>query len=893
MNSVAPAVTRPRTPGERSPVNEIPVNVPCDLRVEHLTEPLGLGKGRPRLSWRLPPDTAAQRAYRIRLEPAADSGWISSSDSVLVSWPFAPLAARQQVTWQVQVDTDRGESPWSPPATFETGLFDAADWTASWIRPAEGDPLPASERPAYELRRVITMAKPVVRARLYATAHGIYEAFLGGRRVGDLELTPGFTQYAMRLQIQAYDVTGLIAGGATEFTVLLSDGWFRGQIGITRAHDQWGRHTAFLAQLHAEHPDGTSTVVGTDGSWQSRRSHITAADLVGGQSEDRRLTGRAGGWEPVRTAEIGYAQLVSSPSPPVRRVQEIPARSVTRLADGHLVVDLGQNINGWIRLGNLGPAGTELVLVHGEALDAAGDVTTDHLRPDVPFLPEPLAAGMIDRVISAGQDGDVFEPRHTTHGFRYIRVEGHPGDLTVGDVTGVVVHTDMRRTGWFTCSDDRINALHEAAAWSFRDNACDIPTDCPHRERAGWTGDWQLYVPSAAFLYDVAGFSAKWLRDVATDQWDDGTIANISPAAPAEGIGSPVRFLNGSAGWGDAIVIVPWEIYRAYGDVQLLAELWPNMVRWLDRTQRMAAAGRHPSRTGPVRPHERYLWDTGFHWGEWLEPGDDMSGSFEEFAGRDKSDVATAYYARSAELMSRIAAVLGRGSDAARYADLAESVRAAWQAEFVGADGDVHPATQAAIVRALTFGLLPDHLRERAAAQLVQLIRHAGTHLGTGFLATPDLLPALADTGHADIAYELLFQDTPPSWLSMVGKGATTVWERWLGIDDDGMPHESLNHYSKGAVISFLHRYTAGIRIGGEPAYRAFRIQPVPGSRLTSAAAAHESPYGRIESSWRADRGLLYLDVTVPPGTTAEVILPGRPACRTGPGLHSFVCPQS
>jgi alpha-L-rhamnosidase len=864
---------------------------PSDLRVEHLTQPLGLGSTRPRLSWRLPPGTAEQRAYRTRLASGADSGWFSSGDSVLVSWPFAPLAARQQVTWQVQVDTDRGESRWSPPATFETGLLGAADWTARWIRPAEMGPPPAGERPVYQLRGVVTVAKPVVRARLYATAHGIYEAFLGGRRVGDLELTPGFTQYAKRLQVQAYDVTDLVTSGECEFTALLSDGWFRGQVGITRAHDQWGGHTAFLAQLHAEHPDGTSTVAGTDESWQSRRSHITAADLIGGQAEDRRRAGRAGGWAQAQTVAIGYERLVCSPSPPVRRVQELPARSVTRLADGRLVADLGQNINGWVRLASLGPAGTELTLVHGEALDATGDVTTDHLRPAVPFLPGPLPAGMIDRVISAGRAGDVFEPRHTTHGFRYVRVEGHRGDLTAGDVTGVVVHTDLRRTGWFACSDDRVNALHEAAAWSFRGNACDIPTDCPHRERAGWTGDWQLYVPTAAFLYDVAGFAAKWLRDAAADQWDDGTIANISPTAPAEGTDSPVSFLNGSAGWGDAIVIVPWETYRAYGDAALLAELWPAMVRWLDRTRRMAAAGRHPSRTGPVRPHERYLWDTGFHWGEWLEPGDDMSGPFEEFVGRDKSDVATAYYARSAELMARIAAVLGRGPDAARYAGLAARVRAAWQAEFIAMDGDVRPATQANLVRALTFGLLPDELRARAAARLAQLIRDAGTHLGTGFLATPDLLPALADSGQADLAYELLFQDTPPSWLAMIAKGATTVWERWDGIDHNGVPHDSLNHYSKGAVISFLHRYTAGIRLGDQPAYRTFRIQPVPGGGLTSAAAAHESPYGRIESAWTLDRGVLRLAVTVPPGTTAEVILPGHPAHRAGPGRHSFQKP--
>jgi len=395
-------------------------------------------------------------------------------------------------------------------------------------------------------------------------------------------------------------------------------------------------------------------------------------------------------------------------------------------------------------------------------------------------------------------------------------------------------------------------------------------------------------VPTAAFLYDVAGFSAKWLADVAADQWDDGTIANISPCPPAEGAGGPVRFLNGSAGWGDAVVIVPWEIYRAYGDDRLLGKLWPHMVRWLDRAGRMAAGGRHPSRTGDPRPHERYLWDTGFHWGEWLEPGDDMSGPFEEFVARDKSDVATAYFARSAELASRIATVLGRPADADRYAGLAAGVRAAWQAEFIDADGTIRPATQATIVRALTFGLVPPNLRARAAAQLVRLIRAAGTHLGTGFLATPDLLPALAETGHQDLAYELLFQDTPPSWLGMIDRGATTVWELWEGIDDHGVPRASLNHYSKGAVISFLHRYTAGIRIGDEPAYRAFRVEPVPGGGLTSAFAAHESPYGRIESSWTLDGSRFRLEVLVPPGTTATVVLPGEESRRAGPGRHGF-----
>ena len=288
--------------------------------------------------------------------------------------------------------------------------------------------------------------------------------------------------------------------------------------------------------------------------------------------------------------------LVDSPAPPVRRIEEIVPASVTRLENGSQIVDLGQNINGWLRLSSLGPAGTTVTLTHGEWLGPDGDVTTDHLKPAVPFLPEPLPAGQVDQVDLRWHPRRSFEPRRTTHGFQYVRIEGHPDDLTADDVRGVVVHTDMRRTGWFSCSDERVNRLHEAAVWSLRDNACDVPTDCPHRERAGWTADWQIFVGTAAFLYDVAGFTTKWLRDVEVDQWPDGTVANISPTARAEGRDSPIAGLNGSAGWGDAVVIVPWELYRAYGDIRILDDMWPTMVAWLNRAERIARTERHPAR---------------------------------------------------------------------------------------------------------------------------------------------------------------------------------------------------------------------------------------------------------------------------------------------------------
>ena len=828
-----------------------------------------------------------------------DTGRVESEQSVLVTYAGPSLRSSQRVTWEVKVWTDEGESEWSAPASFEMGLLGRGDWQARWIAPYEPETAPPGLRPAMLVRGEFEVAGSIASARLYATAHGIYEAFLNGRRVGDAELTPGFTEYRTRLQVQAYDVTNLVWSGRNALGAILSDGWFRGQVGLPRAHDQWGSRLGFLAQVRVELQDGAIAVFGTGEDWRAAFSHIEAADLIAGQAVDerRRVDGWCdpgfddASWAAVSSAEHGYGNLVSSPAPPVRAVQELTPVSVRRVSSGQ-VFDLGQNINGWVRLHDLGPGGTEITLTHGEAVDAEGDVTTTHLDVDLPFIPEPLPAGQIDRVVSSGRPGEGFEPRHTTHGFRYVRVEGHPDELAPRDLTGVVVHTDLTRTGWFECSDGRINRLHESAVWSLRGNACDIPTDCPTRERAAWTGDWQIFVPTAAFLYDVAGFSAKWLRDLAAEQWPSGVVANLAPSPPAESEGGFVAALNGSAGWGDAAVIVPWEIFRAYGDRRLLDEQWPSMVAWLAHVERSAAGARHPERAArrpDMLPHERYLWDSGFHWGEWLVPGADLKGpeEFERFRQADKADVATAYFAHSARLMSLIAAVIGRSADARRYGELADRVRAAWQAEFIDAAGSLHPDTQANHARALAFDLVPLELRGGAAARLAELVRQAVTHLATGFLATPYLLPVLADTGHVDLAHELLFTNTMPSWLYMIDRGATTMWERWDGIREDGTPFESLNHYSKGAVVGFLHRYVAGIRLLDEgPAYRHFRIEPEPGGGLSSARGAHDSPYGRIESAWQIAEGGLELTAVIPPGTTADVCLPGAPARRLGPGRH-------
>jgi alpha-L-rhamnosidase len=860
---------------------------PWDLRVEHLDEPFGIGTHRPRLSWKLPRGAAVQAAYRLQVG-SWDSGRIESPDSALVPYGGAPLQSRERLEWQAKVWTDAGESPWSAPGAFELGLLAPRDWQAEWIEPVEGDLAPPGRRAASLLRTTFRCdVAPRERARIYATAHGIYELFLNGRRVGDLELTPGFTSYTTRLQVQTYDIGASLQVGDNELAAVVSDGWWRGQVGNGRRHDVWGSTLALLAQVEV---DGM-VVATTNREWNSASAAIVAADLIEGQHTDlrRREDDPDLAWTPVRRADHGVTNLVASPAPPIRRVETIRARRVTRLGPSRHVVDLGQNINGWLQLASLGPRDTTLTITHGEALDANGDVTVEHLRPlDNTRAGAHLSAGQVD-VIDCDGRADSFEPRHTVHGFQYARVEGHAHKLGADDVRGVVVHTDLRRTGWFECSDARVNRLHEAAVWSFRDNACDIPTDCPQRERMGWTGDWQLFAPTAAFLYDVAGFSTKWLRDLAADQRADGAVRNFAPnPAPCDAAADTLAtYLEGSAGWIDAAVLVPWSMWRCYGDRRLLEEQWPSMVATVEYEARTARAQRHANRVercATPAPHEQYLWDTGFHWGEWTEP----DGDFVAFLAGEPGLIATAYFGRSAAILGKVARVLGRDDDAARYEDLARHVVDAWRVEYLDGDGNVRSDRQAAHVRALAFGLVPDARRAQTAQRLVALIRAKGTHLDTGFLATPYLLPVLADHGHLDVAYELLFQDTAPSWLAMIDRGATTIWENWDGNDGgDG----SLNHYSKGAVISFLHDHVAGIQLLDDgPAYRRFRIAPRPGGGLTWAAAAHESPYGRIEASWSIAGDDLRVVVRVPPGTTADVALPDGQRATVTPGTATFKC---
>lgn len=778
-------------------------------------------------------------------------------------------------------------------------------WTAAWISPAESEPTAAQdERGAYILRRSFDLPARPAAATLYATALGVYEVFLNGIRVGDIELAPGSTSYDETLYAQKYDVAELLIPGGNRIDVVLSDGWFRGRNSGAQRRNVWGNTTAALAQLEIDLGSGAGMTLGTDRDWITLPSPIVRADLMTGQTTDFRIDPDHAEPGPVRVGVVTPPTPSRSPAPPVRRVEERKPAALTRLRDGVSILDAGQNLSGWVRLTSLGPEGTETVLEFGEHLDAGGDLTTAHLDMKTP-QGGLLEFRQTDRVI-AGNSPGVFEPRHTVHGFRYVRVT-HPGrELSIDDFTVVVVHSDLERRGWFRCSDPDLERLNEAALWSFRSNIVGVPTDCPTRERSGWTGDYQVFAPTAAMLYDVHGFSRKWLQSVRDDQCDDGLPAAFSPdsARIRHHPGNPSRVMGGSAGWGDATVLVPWSIYEAYGDTELLAESWDSMTRWVDYALHLAKTARHPSRIARSEtplPHEQYIWDAPFHYGEWLEPKrrradgsliDPMAENPYAYMSADRGEVGTAFLYRTTKTLSRIAGILGHTEVAERYRRVAESVREAWQTEFLTPEGHTREDTQGAYVRALAFGLIPGPLREAATERLVQLIHDAGDRLGTGFLSSGLLLPVLAAYGHTDLAYRLLLRRGTPSWLGMLERGATTVWEDWEGIDERGVAHESLNHYSKGAVIRFLHEYLVGLRQAPDSAgWERFDIEPRPGGGITSASFDFISPQGRIDVAWEIANEEFRIDFTVPQGTSARLTLPDGTSTAYTSGTHFASCP--
>jgi len=840
------------------------------LRVEYLTNPIGIDVVQPRLSWRIASTrrNTIQAAYQLQVGTSEanltrganllwDSGKKVSDASVFVDYGGPQTVSRTRYYWRVRVwDSSGRTSPWSAIAFWETGLLQPTDWTAQWIGPpsAPSDSLPS---PSPLLRRAFRVDDRVRSARLYVTSLGLYEAYLNGQRIGDQLFTPGWTSYRRRLQYQTYDVTSLVRPGANVIGAMLGDGWYRGQLGFFGQRNLYGRRLAVRAQLEIRYESGRTERVVSDSGWKTKTGPVLASDIYGGETYDarRELSGWASApyddreWGAVARVDPPPSALVASLSPPVRRVRELRPVAIRLAPSGETIFDLGQNFTGWARLSVRGPAGTTVTLRFGEVLDREGNLYTANLR----------AAAQTDRYTLSGNGREVYEPHFTFHGFRYVAVRGLPAPPDSATITGIAVSSDLAQTGSLVTSDSLLNQLQRNIVWGQRSNFLDVPTDCPQRdERLGWTGDAQVFARTAAFNMDVSGFFAKWLADMAADQDRSGSVPWVIPNPLG---GDSTRFA-GTAGWSDAAVIIPWTMYLTYGDRGVLERQYPSMRAWVDYARRRAGTD--------------LIWKPGWQFGDWLALHSDDPSYPGATTGTDL--IATAFLAHSTDLVSRSAAALGRSDEAAAYRARFHAIRDAFDREFVSSTGRVGENTQTAYALAVAFDLLPDSLVSVAAGRLAQDVEAREHHLTTGFLGTPYLLHVLGATGHVGLAFALLTQRTYPSWLYPITRGATTMWERWDGIrpdssfEDPGM--NSFNHYAFGAVGDWMYRNIGGIDVDSAAVgYRRSRIAPRPGAGLTSASASLETGYGTLKSAWRLEGRRFVLDLTVPANTSAEVTL--------------------
>jgi alpha-L-rhamnosidase len=840
---------------------------PTAPRFEHRTDAdpvLGLGTARPRLSWSVPAAETGyeQTAYEIELTRADSTTThrVDSAGQTLVPWPAPGLTSRETVTARVRVAHGDDWSDWSQPATAEAGLLAGTDWQASFISPTS---LGLAGMPAPVLSGRLDVPGLVERARLYVTAHGIYVPTLNGGRVGDQVLAPGWTSYHHRLRYQTYDVTDLLRTGENTLEFLLGNGWFRGRLGFGFGRP-YGDRLALLAQLEVTLTDGRRLVLATDTSWTARDSEVLANDLYDGQVTDLRRRARLGQQPsaPVEVVRGSLDRLVAPDGPPMRATEVVPARKVWRSPSGRTLVDFGQNLVGWVRLAVRGLAsGAQATVRHAEVLED-GELATLPLR----------TADATDTYRVAGGE-ELLEPSLTFHGFRYAEVDGVP-DLTAADVEAVVIGSDLRRIGWFATSHPLLNQFHSNVVWSMRGNFLDVPVDCPQRdERLGWTGDIQVFAPTATFLYDTAGFLGSWLADLAAEQYDDGSVPFVIPDV----LHTPT---SAAAAWGDAATLVPWALYQRTGDREVLARQLPSMRRWVDKVASLA---------GPNR-----LWTGGFQYGDWLDPTAPEDDPYR--AQADPDVIATAHLARSAAVVAEAARVLGNDDLADRYGSLAGEVRAAFRDAYVTPAGRVHSDAQAVYALALQWDLLEPEQRPLAGDRLADLVRASGFRISTGFVGTPLVCDALTATGHADVAQRLLLQPECPSWLYPVTMGATTVWERWDSMLPDGRVNgsgmTSFNHYALGAVADWMHRSIAGLA-PASPGYRRILVRPEPPAALNFAAARHDTPYGEASVNWRRSDGRFELQLAVPVGTHATVYLPGRGEPEVvAHGRHSWVVPD-
>ena len=845
-----------------------------NLKTEYLKDPMGIDIVMPRLFWNCE-GGKKQTAYQVLCVDTLgnvlwDTGKVAGS-TMRVQYDGQALKSRDSVTWRVRLwDENDVPGDWSE-AGFEIGLLEASDWKAKWI--TGHYTVDRKERyPVDCFKKEIRIERAVQKARLYITACGLYEAKLNGGKIGTFCLAPGITDYKKRVQYQTYVVTELFTIGNNELTVQLADGWYRGSVGAWGIRNQYGTETKLLAQLEITYADGSKQTIITDDSWQwSNDGPIRFADNKDGEIVEAFR-------EPLYT---GTAKLtthhvlpVASNSVPVTEHEHFHP-TITTAPNGKKLLDFGQNIAGYVSFKVQARVGQRMVWRFGEMLDNDGDLTQKNIQCVNKKKTSPLQK--IE--YTCGQGLNTYKTTFAVFGFQYAEVETDL-ELRPEDVTAIAVYSDIEQTGFFESSNELLNQFVNATLWSTKGNSLDIPTDCPTRERHGWTGDAQIFFETAAYLFDYAAFSKKYLRDVYDWQKKDGRLPQI---APYGGVDFYMWTMNGSVGWSDVGILIPYRFWKLYGDRNILTEYYDRMKRYAKFM--MSRCGKNGLMSKPLGisgEARAYAVNAGQSYGEWAEPAEVYPNDWKDMVA-PHPEVSTAYTAYVLGIMAEISKELGHPEDESLFSNYSEGCKTAYQQMSRTDEFSLDTDRQARLVRPLAFGLLDEQQTEFARERLIRALENYGWRLGTGFLSTPLILDVLADID-LEAAYRLLENEEMPGWLFMPKNGASTIWESWEGTQAQG-GIASLNHYSKGAVCEWLFKTMCGIRVDGE---NHFIIAPHPGGRFTYAKAAYDSIYGRVESGWRREDGKNVFEITVPANCTAELVLPNGRTRTVTAGKHCF-----
>ncbi len=863
-----------------------------DLKCEYKKNPSCIDTANPRFCWKIRSNNknVMQTSYSLRVIDGVSGKIIwkreeESSDAVHLPYEGIRLESNHRYYYSVEITDNYGEKAVSGKMDyFVTGILDPELWLGKWIgkeKKTSKDHMDICPI----LRKTFSLPKKVKYARVYISAMGLYELHINGQVVGDFVLTPGWTSYNNRIQYQSYDVADLLEREQNTIGVRLGDGWHNGEISFNHKKHTYGENTGVIAQLMIIYEDDSEDIIVTDESWKTTDGGVIFSEIYDGEIFDGNKEPSGWDtkefddtfWEKVIILERTKANLVGTINEGTKRIEEIKPTAIIKTPAGETLIDMGQNMSGWVKVTVTGRQGDKVHLKHGEILNGDGNFYFDNIR---------LAKQETCYTLT-GKGEEVYEPHFTFQGFRYVKILEFPGEPALYNFTGVVIHTDMEPTVKFSCSDPLINQLWHNLIWGQKGNFIDVPTDCPQRdERLGWTGDAQIFCRTACFNFGAGAFFTKWLEDVKADQFSTGAVPfvvpNVLPQDWSFLTECKLGYEHTSAAWGDAIAVCPWTLYICYGDIQILEKSYHSIEKYV-------AYIRDGHENGSGNP---YLWDWGPQLGDWLAL-DHSEGSYR--GKTDENFVATAYYAYTVGILCKCARVLGKVEDVITYTELHNNIIKEFKKYYMK-DGRILQSTQTSQIIPLEFGLLEGKEIEYAVEKLVGLLEENDYHLTTGFIGTPYLCHVLSKYGRSDIAYRLLMQKDYPSWLYQVLKGATTIWEHWDGKKPDNSfwsPNmNSFNHYAYGAIGDWLYRTVAGIEIDEEnPGYKHFIIKPSINSCIRNVTCTYESIYGEITSQWKIRNDhTADMYVKVPANTVSTIHLPDKAntAVKVGSGEYYF-----